>query len=157
MTNGLPNPSILTNLFNGVTTHVDQEDVEGIAKFLFSEYGWLLAAGVLAILTKDVMLNFAKGVLIFYGSHWNNDDIIYISGRQARIVRVGLTSTTFYMSDRKSKMVVPNEQLKELTIEKSLPANGGAPYLPSGGDPNFVRLTEIPVDDLKELRESKRK
>ena len=113
------------------------EKIENIAKNLFSEYGWMFAAGVIVILVKDVMMNFAKGILIFYGSHFNNDDIIYISGRQARIVRVGLTNTTFYMSDRKSKMVVPNEQLKELTIEKTLPINGGAPYLPKGGDSDF--------------------
>jgi len=42
------------------------------------------------------------------------------------------------MTDRKSKMVVPNEQLKELTIEKTLPLNGGAPYLPKGNDPDFT-------------------
>ena len=34
-------------------------------------------------------------------------------------------------------MVVPNEQLKELTIEKPLGTNGGSPYLPKGGEPGF--------------------
>jgi hypothetical protein len=125
-----------TNMLNDLTS-LDKDAAENIAKTLFSEYGWLFAAGVAVILIKDVMMNFAKGILIFYGSHFNNDDIIYISGRQARIVRVGLTTTTFYMTDRKSKMVVPNEQLKELTIEKTLPVNGGDPYLPKGNDPDF--------------------
>jgi hypothetical protein len=132
----------LTSLLNGTNSvvqlsNLQPEQAENIAKNLFSEYGWMFAAGVVVILAKDVMMNFAKGILIFYGSHFNNDDIIYISGRQARIVRVGLTSTTFYMSDRKSKMIVPNEQLKELTIEKTLPINGGTPYLPKGGDSDF--------------------
>ena len=106
----------LTNLISSTNivqelSNIGTDDAESIAKNLFSQYGWLFAAGVAVILAKDVMMNFAKGILIFYGSHFNNDDIIYISGRQARIVRVGLTSTTFYMTDRKSKMVVPNEQL----------------------------------------------
>jgi hypothetical protein len=132
----------LTSLLNGTNSvvqlsNLQPEQAENIAKNLFSEYGWMFAAGVVVILAKDVMMNFAKGILIFYGSHFNNDDIIYISGRQARIVRVGLTNTTFYMSDRKSKMIVPNEQLKELTIEKTLPINGGTPYLPKGGDSDF--------------------
>ena len=132
----------LTSLLNGTNSvvqlsNLQPEQAQNIAKNLFSEYGWMFAAGVVVILAKDVMMNFAKGILIFYGSHFNNDDIIYISGRQARIVRVGLTSTTFYMSDRKSKMIVPNEQLKELTIEKTLPINGGTPYLPKGGDSDF--------------------
>jgi len=125
-----------TNLINQLSS-LEPDKMEGIAKNLFSEYGWVFVAGVAVILIKDVMMNFAKGILIFYGSHFNNDDIIYISGRQARIVRVGVTTTTFYMSDRKTKMVVPNEQLKELTIEKTLGVNGGSPYLPKGGDPEF--------------------
>ena len=148
---------VLTNLDSATISNFNHEQVEGMAKDLFSEYGWMFAAGVAVILVKDVMMNFAKGILIFYGSHFNNDDIIYISGRQARIVRVGVTSTTFYMTDRKTKMVVPNEQLKELTIEKNLPKNGGRPYLCSGSEPNFVDLTEIATADLKELRENQRK
>ena len=137
---------LLNNITNLVNTNVlnqlqsfDKSQAENIAKTLFSEYGWLFAAGVAVILVKDVMMNFAKGILIFYGSHFNKDDIIYISGRQARIVRVGLTTTTFYMTDRKTKMVVPNEQLKQLTIEKTLPLNGGSPYLPKGSDPEFEK------------------
>ena len=134
----------LTNLINSSNvvnelSNIGTDDAESIAKNLFSQYGWIFAAGVAVILAKDVMMNFAKGILIFYGSHFNNDDIIYISGRQARIVRVELTSTTFYMTDRKSKMVVPNEQLKELTIEKTLPQNGQEPHLPKGNDPEFTK------------------
>jgi|TARA_R110000751_G_scaffold155271_4_gene260434 hypothetical protein len=137
LTNLLSNTNLVNQLPN-----LKPDEVENIAKNLFSEYGWMFAAGVAVILIKDVMMNFAKGILIFYGSDFNNDDIIYISGRQARIVRVGVTSTTFYMSDRKTKMVVPNEQLKELTIEKTLGVNGGSPYLPKGGDPEFNPKTK---------------
>jgi len=126
-----------TNLANQLSD-LKPNQVENIAKNLFSEYGWIFAAGVVALLVKDVMINLVKGILIFYGHDFDNDDVIYISGRQARIVRVGVTSTTFYMSDRKTKMVVPNEQLKELTIEKTLGTNGGSPYLPKGGEPGFA-------------------
>ena len=152
LTNLLSNTN-LVNQFSGLKP----DQVENIAKNLFSEYGWIFAAGVVALLAKDVMINLVKGILIFYGHDFDNDDVIYISGRQARIVRVGVTSTTFYMSDRKTKMVVPNEQLKELTIEKTLPKNGGKPYLHSGSESDFVELTEVPVADLKELRENQRK
>jgi hypothetical protein len=132
LTNLLTNTNLVNQLSN-----LKPEQVEGIAKNLFSEYGWIFAAGIVALLAKDVMINLVKGILIFYGHDFDNDDVIYISGRQARIVRVGVTSTTFYMSDRKTKMVVPNEQLKELTIEKTLGVNGGSPYLPKGGEPGF--------------------
>ena len=160
MTNLLDNidvTQILTNLNTQSISDLDRDQVEGIAKNLFSEYGWLFVAGLIALLVKDVMINLVKGIMIFYGHDFDNDDVIYISGRQARIVRVGVTSTTFYMSDRKTKMVVPNEQLKELTIEKTLPKNGGNPYLSSGGEPDFIELTEVAVTDLKELRENQRK
>ena len=132
LTNLLANTNLVNQLSN-----LSPEQAEGIAKNLFSEYGWIFAAGIVALLAKDVMINLVKGILIFYGHDFDNDDVIYISGRQARIVRVGVTSTTFYMSDRKTKMVVPNEQLKELTIEKTLGVNGGSPYLPKGGEPGF--------------------
>ncbi len=132
----LTNLPTSTNLVNQLSA-LKPEQVEDIAKNLFSEYGWIFAAGVVALLVKDIMINLVKGILIFYGHDFDNDDVIYISGRQARIVRVGVTSTTFYMSDRKTKMVVPNEQLKELTIEKTLGVNGGSPYLPKGGEPGF--------------------
>ncbi len=160
MTNLLDNidlTQVLTNLNSETLSNFNSEQAEGIAKDLFSEYGWIFVAGVIALLIKDVMINLVKGNMIFYGHDFDNDDVIYISGRQARIVRVGVTSTTFYMSDRKTKMVVPNEQLKELTIEKTLPKNGGHPYLHSGSEPDFVELTEIPLTDLKELRENQRK
>ena len=160
MTNLLDNidvTQILTNLNTQPISDLDRDQVEDIAKNLFSEYGWLFVAGLIALLIKDVMINLVKGIMIFYGHDFDNDDMIYISGRQARIVRVGVTSTTFYMSDRKTKMVVPNEQLKELTIEKTLPKNGGNPYLSSGGESDFVELTEVAVTDLKELRENQRK
>ena len=160
MTNLLDNidlAQVLTNLNSESLSSFNPEQAEGIAKDLFSDYGWIFVAGVIALLIKDVMINLVKGIMIFYGHDFDNDDVIYISGRQARIVRVGITSTTFYMSDRKTKMVVPNEQLKELTIEKTLPKNGGKPYLHNGSDPDFVELTEIPVTDLKELRENQRK
>ena len=130
-----------TNLVNQLSG-LKPDQVENIAKNLFSEYGWIFAAGLVALLAKDVMINLVKGILIFYGHDFDNDDVIYISGRQARIVRVGVTSTTFYMSDRKTKMVVPNEQLKELTIEKTLGINGGDSYLPKGGDPDFDPRTK---------------
>ena len=90
-------------------------------------------------------MNFAQAIIVFMGNDFNNDDIIYISGRQARIVRVGIRNTCFYMTDRGTKMLVPNEQLKLLTIEKRLPKNGGEPYLPKGSDSNFIGFEEIPI------------
>ena len=122
-----------------------QEAAESRAKGLIGEYGWVALAALVAILAKDVVIKFAQSILVFFGHGFENDEIIYISGRQARIIRKGVTSTTFYMSDRRTKMVVPNEKLSDLTVEKMLPHNGGDPYLSKGSDPDFVGYEEVPI------------
>ena len=61
------------------------------------------------------------------GNDINPDDVIYISGRKARVVRVGVRKTIFYMRDRGTKMIIPNTQLKVLTLEKKLQHNGDHP------------------------------
>jgi len=124
---------------------VTPKQVEKVAQDLVGEYGWFVLAALIAILAKDMIINFAQALLVFMGNDFNNDDIIYISGRQARIVRVGIRTTCFYMTDRASKMVVPNEQLKQLTIEKRLIQNGKVPYLPTAGEPGYVGLEEVPI------------
>ena len=59
---------------------------------------------------------------------------------------IGLTSTTFFMTDRQTKMIVPNEQLKALIVEKRLPVNGGEAYLPKG-DEGGVMKVELVKDE----------
>lgn len=138
--------SVATNLADLPQGEINKKNMEGLLESLIGEYGWLLLIAVVTIMAKDMIINFAQGILVFMGNNFNNDDIIYISGRQARIVRVGIRNTVFYMTDRKTKMLVPNEQLKQLIIEKTLPKNGGEPYLPKANDPNFVGWEEVPLN-----------
>jgi len=135
-------PQVVNLLEQGGVT---PKQIEHVAQDLVGEYGWFILAALAAILAKDMIINFAQALLVFMGSDFNNDDIIYISGRQARIVRVGIRTTCFYMTDRASKMGVPNEPLKQLTIEKRLMQNGKVPYLPTGGDPSYVGTQEVPI------------
>ena len=136
-------PQIVNLLEQGGITPAQMEHV---AQDLVGHYGWFVLGALVVILGKDMIMNFAQAILVFMGNDFNNDDIIYISGRQARIVRVGIRNTVFYMTDRKTKMLVPNEQLKQLTIEKTLPKNGGEPYLPKASDPGFVGWEEVPLN-----------
>ena len=136
--------NVATNLPDLSQGHLDKQKVEGLLENLVGEYGWLLLIAIVTIMAKDMIMNLAQGLLVFMGNNFNNDDIIYISGRQARIVRVGIRNTVFYMTDRKTKMLVPNEQLKQLTIEKTLPKNGGDAYLPKASDPSFIGWEEVP-------------
>jgi hypothetical protein len=90
----------------------------------------MLIIAFFGLLFKEFIISTIKGIDVMVGNDINNDDILYISGRQARVVRVGMKHTIFYMTDRGTKMIVPNEKLSSLTIEKKLPRNGGVPYLP---------------------------
>ena len=93
---------------------------QSLMQELIGHYGWIAVTFALGFFFKESIMNIIQGMQIFMGNDFNNDDIIYISGREARIVRVGMTKTVFYMKDRGTKMVVPNEKLKNLTLEKRL-------------------------------------
>ena len=123
-----------------MTNSIDAAQIERLAEQAVGHYGWLLLAAFAALMGKDVLVNFVQGLIIYWGSDFTNDEILYISGRQARVIRLGLTSTTFFMTDRSTKMLVPNSQLKQLTIEKKLPVNGGEPYLPKGSEMGAMKV-----------------
>ena len=126
-----------------MTNTIDVAHLERVAEQAVGHYGWLLIAAFVALMGKDILFNFAQGLIVYWGSDFENDEILYISGRQARVIRLGLTSTTFFMTDRETKMIVPNCQLKQLTIEKKLPLNGGNCYLPKGSELGAMRVELI--------------
>ena len=117
---------------------------------LMGSYGWLVLIAFLGILFKDAIHKAAEGLLICLGKDFCNDDVLYISGRQARIVRVGILKTIFYMTDRGTKMIVPNDRLKLLVIEKKLPLNGGFHYLHKGGEQGYDEQRAI-REKMKEM------
>ena len=119
---------------------------------LMGSYGWFVLIAFLGILFKDAIHKAVEGLLICIGKDFCNDDVLYISGRQARIVRVGFLKTIFYMTDRGTKMIVPNDRLKLLVIEKKLPKNAGFHYLFKGGEPGYEEQRKI-REKMKELHE----
>ena len=68
----------------------------GIAQFV-SEYAWLLVVGFLLILFKTSIENGVAGLQVFFGSDYDEDDVVVVDGRPGRITRVGLTKTVFYL------------------------------------------------------------
>jgi len=102
---------------------------EEFAKTLIGDYGWFLVIAFVSVLFKDVIHNSVEAFMVFVGNDYNSDDVVYVGAdeKPARIVRVGLFSTTFYMKsggDWNVKMVVPNERLKSLVLKTKLPRNG---------------------------------
>ena len=131
-------------------------EIKQLIEHLVGSYGWFIIIAFLAILGKDALHKAAEGFLIFLGKDFQNDDILYISGRQARIVRVGLFKTIFYMTDRKTKMIVPNDRLKLLVVEKTLPKNGGFPYLYKGGETGYEEQLER-ITEAGKMPDAKKK
>ena len=101
-----------------------QEQVTG----LIGKYGWMFGAGAAMLLFRQTIESFVAGVMIFMGNDYNEDDVVEVDGKPSRIVRVGMWSTTFFTYDVRdgvivggSKLVVQNDKLKDLKIEKPLP------------------------------------
>ena len=126
-----------------MTNVLDHAALEGVAQQAIGHYGWMVVAAFCALLFKDILFNFAQGLLIYYGSDFENDEVLYISGRQARVIRMGIFSCTFFLTDRQTKMIVPCSQLKQLTVEKKLPVNGGAEYLPKGNEKGAMKVEVV--------------
>ena len=103
------------------------QQIEQVAQQLIGSYGWMVFGAFAAFFFKDLIQSIGEGVSLMMGNDINPDDVIYISGRKARVVRVGLRKTIFYMRDRGTKMIIPNTQLKKLTLEKKLTHNGQHP------------------------------
>ncbi len=123
-----------------------QEAMEGMARDLMGDYGLIALGCFFMLLGKDLMANVVQGLIIFWGNSWKNDEILYLNGRQARIVRKGFFSTCFLMVDRHSSMSIPNCNLKDCVVERVLP-NGELPeYLPKGSEkgPIPVKVVSTP-------------
>ena len=122
-----------------------EEAMEGVARDLMGEYGWLFVCAFVALMAKDILMNMVQGMVVFVGNEWKNDEILYLSGRKARVIRKGCLNTTFQMDDRSTSMIVPNSQLKSLTVERRLPNGHAEMYLPKGPEmmgPMEVKIVE---------------
>ena len=101
-----------------------QEQVTG----LIGKYGWMFLAGMAVLLFRTTIETAVAGLMVFMGNDYNEDDVVEVDGKPSRIVRVGIWSTTFFTYDVRngiivggSKLVVQNDKLKDLKIEKPLP------------------------------------
>jgi len=110
---------------NGETQMEDliQEQVTG----LIGKYGWMFGVGVAIMLFRQTLENAVDGFMVFFGNDYNEDDVVEIDGKPGRIVRVGIWKTVFFTYDVRdgkvvsgSKLVIANNRLKNLKIEKPL-------------------------------------
>lgn len=94
---------------------------------LLGQESLLFLLGLFALIFKTTIEKFAAAIFVFFGNDYKEDDIITLNGRPGRIIRIGLTKTTFFLYEIRnglitggSKLVIQNEKLAEMHIEKPL-------------------------------------
>ena len=105
-----------------------EQEIQNQVSILLGKYGWLFLVGVLTLLFRGTIEKFVSGMFVFVGNDYNEDDVVEVDGKPGRIVRCGIWSTTFFTYDVRdgiivggAKLVVQNDKLKDLKIEKPLP------------------------------------
>ena len=101
---------------------------QGFIEGLIGQYGWLFLAGVVTLIFQNTIREAVDGIMVFLGNDYNEDDVVEFDGKPGRIVRCGIWSTTFFTYDIRdgiivggAKLVVQNDKLKDIKIEKPLP------------------------------------
>ena len=101
--------------------------LKDVVEHFIKNNSWLLFAGLVALIFKSTLEKFAAGIFVFLGNDYNEDDIVIVNGRPGRIVRVGITKSTFFLYEVNggvvsggTKLVVQNERLASMDIEKPL-------------------------------------
>ena len=109
------------------STGIQPQHLENIAKNLIGDYGWLFVAGLVILLFQSSIKKLAASLFVFVGGDYKTDDVVFVDGKPARIIRVGIVKTVFFIYDVHegkivggSKLVVQNEWLAKLKIEKPL-------------------------------------
>ena len=84
------------------------------------------------LLFRSAIEGVVEGLKVFLGNDLNTDDVITLDERPARVVRVGIFKTIFFVYNigcvkgkpyvkGGSKMAIQNDKLKDHSIEKPLP------------------------------------
>ena len=105
-----------------------EQEIQNQVSLMIGKYGWLFVVGVLTLLFRSTIEKFVAGFTIFIGNDYNEDDVVEVDGKPGRIVRCGIWSTTFFTYDVRegiivggAKLVIQNDKLKDIKIEKPLP------------------------------------
>ena len=116
-----------------------EQEIQGQIEKLIGTYGWMLIVGFAVLLFRSGIESAVEGFKVFYGNDLNTDDGITINGQPARVVRVGLFKTIFFVYEigcangkpfvkGGSKMAIQNDKLKDFEIKKPLPMLDLSPW-----------------------------
>lgn len=105
---------------------------EKLIEDLIGSYGWMFIAGIAILIFRSAIEGIVEGLKIFIGNDLNTDDVVVLNDRPARVTRVGIFKTTFFVYNIGCvkgkpyvkggvKMQIQNSVLKNNKIEKPLP------------------------------------
>lgn len=105
------------------------QDQQVFLTAFFGEWAFYIFIAIIAVIFKDSIQNALDGARVFWGNDLNEDDIVILDGAPARVVRVGVFKTSFYMYQidgdgvfrNGTRLQVANSKLDEHKIEKPLP------------------------------------
>ena len=109
-----------------------QEEIQSQIEGLIGSYGWMFLAGFAVMLFRSAIESSVESFKVFWGDDLNTDDVVILDDRPARVVRVGIFKTIFFVyevgtaPDGKAyvksgnKLAIQNDQLKIHKIEKPL-------------------------------------
>ena len=103
-------------------------EIKHAVEHIIGDYGWMFIIGFVSIMFQSTIKSLVASLAVFCGGDYNTDDVVFVDGRPGRIIRVGLLKTVFFIYnvvDNKivsgNKLVIQNEALSKLRIEKPLP------------------------------------
>jgi len=101
--------------------------LKNAVEHFIKDNSWLLFAGLFTLIFKSTLEKLVAGIFVFLGNDYNEDDIVIVNGRPGRLVRVGITKSTFFLYEIRdgviyggTKLVIQNERLADMDIEKPL-------------------------------------
>ena len=109
-----------------------ENELESVAQEFLGNYGSMFIARIALFTFRSAIEGIVEGLKVFVGKDLNTDDVITIDDRPARVVRVGIFKTTFFVYNigcakgkpfvkGGAKMQIQNSALKNHKIEKPLP------------------------------------
>ena len=101
-------------------TEVDPAQLEKVIQSVAGYAAGLFVLACLVLLSRQAIENIVAGWIFKRSAELSYDQTCLLSGRPARLIRVGTFRTIFIMTDRFTKLIVPNSQLHELVLEVKL-------------------------------------
>ena len=109
-----------------------EEQLQAQAEGILGYIAYFLLSGMVLILAKSTLESIVDSIKVFWGKDLNTDDVVILNGRPARVVRVGMWKTTFFVYEvgtangkpyvkSGNKVQIQNTEVKHQIIEKPLP------------------------------------